>query len=288
MKKALPIFTIALALFLTACGAGGSSGSPSTGSSGGAGATNKVIKVGATAVPHAEILEHIKPELAKEGIDLQVVTFSDYAQLNPQLVDKQLDANYFQHIPYLENFNKQKGTDLEWIAKVHIEPMGVYSKKIKAIDELKSKGGTVAIPNDATNGGRALALLAKAGVIQLKEGAGITATVRDIVQKPDNLTIKELDAAMLPRALDDVTAAVINTNYALEAKLNPKKDALFLEDSDSPYANVLVVRKGDEKRPEIVKLARALTSDDVKKFIEQRYQGSVIPTPSLAPILQQQ
>jgi D-methionine transport system substrate-binding protein len=286
VKKALPILTIALAFFLTACGAGGSSSSQPTSSSSSSGAS-KVIKVGATAVPHAEILEHIKPELAKEGIDLQVITFSDYAQLNPQLVDKQLDANYFQHIPYLENFNKQKGTDLQWIAKVHIEPMGIYSKKIKAIDELKSKGGTVAIPNDATNGGRALALLAKAGVIQLKDGAGITATVRDIVQKPDNLTIKELDAAMLPRALDDVTAAVINTNYALEAKLNPKKDALFIESGDSPYANVLVVRKGDEKRPEIVKLARALTSDEVKQFIEQHYQGSVIPTPALAPILQQ-
>ncbi|MDI3256831.1 MAG: MetQ/NlpA family ABC transporter substrate-binding protein [Kyrpidia sp.] len=284
MKKALPILTVALALALTACGTSGTSGSPSGTASGGSGGT--VIKVGATAVPHAEILEHIKPTLAREGVDLQVVTFSDYAQLNPQLVDKQLDANYFQHIPYLDNFNQQKGTNLQWIAKVHIEPMGVYSKKIKTVEELKSHGGTVAIPNDATNGGRALALLAKAGVIQLKQGAGIAATVRDIVQKPDNLSIRELDAAMLPRALDDVTAAVINTNYALQANLNPAKDAIFLESSDSPYANVLVVRKGDEKRPELVKLAKALTSDDVKQFIEQKYHGAVVPAPALAPVLQ--
>lgn len=284
LRRALPFLTVALALALTACGSSGTSGSPSDAGQQGGG--EKLIKVGATAVPHAEILEHVKPTLAKEGVKLEVVTFSDYAQLNPQLVDKQLDANYFQHIPYLDNFNQQKGTDLQWIAKVHIEPMGVYSKKIKSVDDLKSQGGTVAIPNDATNGGRALALLAKAGVIQLKPGAGVTATVRDIVQKPGNLTIRELDAAMLPRALDDVTAAVINTNYALQANLNPTKDAIFLESADSPYANVLVVRKGDEKRPELVKLAQALTSDDVKQFIEQKYHGAVVPAPALAPALQ--
>ncbi|GEA18708.1 MetQ/NlpA family ABC transporter substrate-binding protein [Moorella sp. E306M] len=239
-------------------------------------AAKKEITVGATARPHAEILERIKPVLAQEGITLNIKVFNDYAQLNPALADKQIDANFFQHIPYLEDYNQKTGNKLVYIAKVHIEPMGIYSQKIKGAGEL-TNARTIAIPNDATNGGRALMLLAKAGVIKLKEGAGILATKNDIVEKPAGLTIKELDAAMLPRALTDVDAAVINGNYALEANLNPVKDALVLEDKSSPFANVLVVRPEDKDNPALKKLAEALNTPEVKKFLEEQYQGAVIP-----------
>ncbi|HHW44052.1 MAG TPA: MetQ/NlpA family ABC transporter substrate-binding protein [Desulfotomaculum sp.] len=236
----------------------------------------KEITVGATARPHAEILEKVKPVLEKEGITLNIKTFNDYAQLNPALADKQIDANFFQHIPYLEDYNQKTGKNLVYIAKVHVEPMGIYSNKIKNAADLKN-ARTIAIPNDATNGGRALMLLEKAGVIKLKEGKGIMATKMDIVEKPASLTIRELDAAMLPRALTDVDAAVINGNYALEAKLNPVKDAVFLEDKSSPFANVLVVRPEDKDNPALQKLAEALNTPEIKKFLEEQYQGAVIP-----------
>lgn len=234
------------------------------------------VKVGASPVPHAEILNVVKPLLEKEGIKLEIVEFTDYIQPNLQLADKQLDANYFQHIPYLEKFCSDHNLDLTYIAKVHIEPMGIYSQKIKKLDELK-EGASVAIPNDPTNGGRALLLLQKAGVIKLKDGAGITATINDISENPRKIKIKELEAATLPRVLQDVDAAVINTNYALEAKLVPTKDALAIESADSPYVNILAVRKGDESRPELKKLAEVLNSPEVKKFIEDKYQGAVVP-----------
>ncbi|OAT82330.1 MetQ/NlpA family ABC transporter substrate-binding protein [Desulfotomaculum copahuensis] len=240
------------------------------------GAAKNEITVGATARPHAEILEKVKPILAKEGITLNIKTFNDYAQLNPALADKQIDANFFQHIPYLDDYNQKTGKNLVYIAKVHVEPMGVYSKKFKNVSDLKN-AKTIAIPNDATNGGRALMLLEKAGIIKLKAGKGIMATRMDIVQKPAGLNIQELDAAMLPRALSDVDAAVINGNYALEAKLNPVKDAIFLEDKSSPFANVLVVRPEDKDNPALKKLAAALNSPEVKKFIEEQYKGAVIP-----------
>ncbi|AYO31173.1 MAG: D-methionine transport system substrate-binding protein [Thermoanaerobacteraceae bacterium] len=234
------------------------------------------IKVGASPVPHAEILNVVKPILEKEGIKLDIVEFTDYNQPNLQLADKQLDANYFQHIPYLEKFSKDHNLDLTYIAKVHIEPMGVYSKKVKNLNDLK-EGASVAIPNDPTNGGRALLLLQKAGVLKLKDGVGINATVNDIAENPKKLKIQELEAATLPRVLQDVDAAVINTNYALEAKLVPTKDALAIESADSPYVNILAVRKGDENRPELKKLAEALNTPEVKKFIEDKYQGAVVP-----------
>jgi len=234
------------------------------------------IKVGASPVPHAEILNVIKPILEKEGIDLQIIEFTDYNQPNLQLADKQLDANYFQHIPYLEAFSKDHNLDLTYIAKVHIEPMGIYSQKIKDLNELK-EGASIAIPNDQTNGGRALLLLQTAGVLKLKDGAGIDATVNDIADNPKKLKIQELEAATLPRVLQDVDAAVINTNYALEARLSPTKDALAIESADSPYVNILAVRKGDEDRPELKKLAEALNSPEVKKFIEEKYDGAVVP-----------
>ncbi len=234
------------------------------------------IDVGASPVPHAEILEVIKPLLEDEGIKLNIIEFTDYVTPNLALADGELDANYFQHIPYLEAFASERNLDLTYNAKVHIEPMGVYSTKIESLDEIK-EGASVAIPNDPTNGGRALLLLESAGLLKLKEGIGIDATKNDIVENPKNLDINELEAATLPRVLEDVDIAVINTNYALEAGFVPTEDALFIETSDSPYVNVLAVRKGDENRPELVKLAEALNSPEVKQFIEEKYGGAVVP-----------
>ena len=235
-----------------------------------------VLKVGATPVPHAEILNEIKPLLAKDGIDLQIIEFTDYVKPNLSLNDKEIDANFFQHEPYLKKFAADRKLDLVNLVAVHIEPMGVYSKKLKDIKSVPD-GAKVAIPNDPTNGGRALNILAKAGLIKLKDGVGISATVGDIVENPKNLKITEAEAAMLPRTLDDVDLAVINSNFAMEAKLNPTKDALFIEPKDSPYANIVAVRKGDENRKEIQALKKALTSPEVKKFIEEEYKGAVIP-----------
>lgn len=235
-----------------------------------------VLKVGATPVPHAEILNEIKPLLAKDGIDLQIIEFTDYVKPNLSLNDKEIDANFFQHEPYLKKFAADRKLDLVNLVAVHIEPMGVYSKKLKDIKSVPD-GAKVAIPNDPTNGGRALNILAKAGLIKLKDGVGISATVGDIVENPKNLKITEAEAAMLPRTLDDVDLAVINSNFAMEAKLNPTKDALFIEPKDSPYANMVAVRKGDENRKEIQALKKALTSPEVKKFIEEKYKGAVIP-----------
>lgn len=235
-----------------------------------------VIKVGATPVPHAEILEFVKPILAKEGVTLEIVQFTDYVQPNLALDKGELDANYFQHTPYLESFSKDNKLSLKATAKVHIEPIGVYSKKAKTIAEI-GEGGVVAIPNDPSNAGRALALLEKAGLIKLKEGVGISGTVQDVVENPKKLKLKTLDAAQLPRALADVAAAVINTNYALEGGLNPSKDALFIENSDSPYANILVVKAGRENEEALKKLADVLVSEDVTKFIVDKYKGAILP-----------
>ena len=235
-----------------------------------------VLKVGATPVPHAEILKVIQPILAKDGVELKIVEFTDYVRPNVALAEKELDANFFQHLPYLQQFAADRKLDLISLIAVHIEPMGVYSKKIKSVNEVPN-GGIVAIPNDPTNGGRALSILAQAGLIKMKDGVGVKGTVKDVTDNPKKLVFKELEAPQLPRSLDDVMLAVINSNYALEAKLNPTKDALFIEKKESPYANILAIRKGDEKRPELVKLAKALTSPDVKKFIDDKYKGAVVP-----------
>lgn len=235
-----------------------------------------VLKVGATPVPHAEILEAVKDALAKDGVKLEVVEFTDYVKPNTALADKEIQANYFQHIPYLDDFNKQRGTNLVSVAKVHIEPMGIYSQKIKDLKSIADKA-VVAIPNDPSNGGRALLLLEKAGLLKLKEGVGVAATKNDIVENPKNIELKEMEAAQLPRVLQDTDVAVINTNFALDAGLNPLKDSLFIEDADSPYVNVLVVNAGDENKPEIQKLVKALTSEEVKKFINDKYQGAIVP-----------
>lgn len=234
------------------------------------------IKVAATPVPHAEILAVVKPILEKEGVDLEIVQMTDYVRPNLALDEKDVDANYMQHKPYLDDFVQKRGLKLTSIANVHVEPMGIYSKKITSLNDV-GDGATVTIPNDATNGGRALLLLQKAGLLKLKDNAGVAATVNDIVDNPKNLKITALEAPQLPRTLNDATLAVINTNFAMEANLVPTKDALFIEQKDSPYANILVVRSGDENRPEIVKLKQALTSPEVKKFIEEKYKGAIIP-----------
>ena len=237
-----------------------------------------VLKVGATAVPHAELLNFVKPQLKAEGIDLQIREFSDYVQPNAAVEDKQLDANFFQHKPYLDSYNKDRKTSLVEVVngKVHVEPFGAYSSKIKNIKDLKD-GATIAIPNDPSNGGRALILLAKQGLIELKDPASLTPTPLDVAKNPKKLKFKELEAPLLPRALGDVDIALINTNYAIEAKLNPTKDALFIEGADSPYTNIIAARADRANDPIIAKLTKALHSAEVKKFIQEQYKGAVVP-----------
>ena len=234
------------------------------------------LKVGASLTPHAEILEHIKPKLKEEGINLEIVTLDDEGQLNPALDEKQIDANYFQHVPYLESVSKEKGYNFEVAGKVHIEPIGLYSNKIKSINDLKD-GDKIGIPNNPSNEYRALVLLEKNGLIKLKSGiTDYSATPSDIVENPKNLQFIEADAAQLPRALDDLAGAVINTNIILDAKIDPNT-ALIRESGDSPYANVIVVRKGDKDRDDIKALVAALNSDDVKNFIKEKYGVAVVP-----------
>ncbi|WP_095190253.1 MetQ/NlpA family ABC transporter substrate-binding protein [Pseudomonas sp. Irchel 3E19] len=236
----------------------------------------ETLTIAASPVPHAEILEFVKPALAKEGVDLKVKVFTDYIQPNVQVAEKRLDANFFQHQPYLDEFNKAKGTSLVAVTGVHLEPLGAYSSKIKDLKDLPS-GANVVIPNDATNGGRALLLLAKAGVITLKDPTNILSTLKDIAQNPKDLKIRELEAATIPRVLTQVDLALINTNYALEAKLDPSKDALVIEGNDSPYVNILVSRADNKDSDAMKKLAAALHSPEVKKFITEKYKGAVLP-----------
>ncbi|MGY3640796.1 MetQ/NlpA family ABC transporter substrate-binding protein [Pseudomonas sp. PK-RTE-24] len=235
----------------------------------------ETLTVAATPVPHAEILEFVKPALAKEGVDLKVKVFTDYIQPNVQVAEKRLDANFFQHQPYLDEFNKAKGTDLVAVTGVHLEPLGAYSSKIKDLKDLPG-GANVVIPNDATNGGRALLLLDKAGVIKLKDSKNILSTVKDIAENPKDLKIRELEAATIPRVLTQVDLALINTNYALEAKLDPSKDALVIEGNDSPYVNILVSRPDNKDSDAMKKLAAALHSPQVKQFITEKYKGAVL------------
>ncbi|MDK8462247.1 MetQ/NlpA family ABC transporter substrate-binding protein [Marinobacter sp. SS13-12] len=239
-------------------------------------ASAEELSVAATPVPHAEILEFVKPKLAEQGVELDVKVFTDYVQPNVQVDQKRMDANFFQHQPYLDEFNDGRGTNLVSVIGVHVEPFGAYSSKIDSLDELKD-GATVAIPNDPTNGGRALLLLQKAGLITLKDGSKITATPRDIADNPRNLDFKELEAATLPRILNQVDLALINTNYALEAGLKPTEDALVIEGAESPYVNILVAHEDRADEEAIQKLAEALTSEDVRSYIEKNYEGAVVP-----------
>ena len=236
---------------------------------------DKTIKVGASPTPHAEILEVVKPLLEEKGYNLEVVEFDDYVLPNTSLAEGELDANFFQHIPYLEQMNKEKDLKLTYTAKVHIEPMGVYSEKHDSLDDLK-EGAKISVPNDATNEARALQLLAKNGIIEVADKELITA--KDITKNPKNIEIVEVDAAQVPSTLQDVDFAVINTNFALNVNLNPTKDALAIESSDSPYANILACREDNKDDEKIKALTEALTSDEVKTFIEEKYQGSIVPT----------
>ncbi|WP_368031082.1 MetQ/NlpA family ABC transporter substrate-binding protein [Arcobacter sp. s6] len=236
-------------------------------------AKQTVIKIGATPVPHVEILEAVKPLLKAKGYDLEIVEFTDYVTPNIAVNEGELDANFFQHLPYLEEFNKNKNTDLVKTVNVHLEPMGLYSNKIKVLSDLED-GATIAVPNDPTNESRALDILVKEGLLTFKDVD--FKTVVDIVENPKNLKIKELDAPQLPRVLDEVDAAIINTNYALSANLNPLKDALVIESKDSPYANIVVVKKGNENKDSIKALKEVINSEEIRTFIKEKYQGSIV------------
>lgn len=268
-KKILFMSIMAGVLLLGGCGSKTSESSTASSSSG-----EKTIKVIADITPHAEILEHIKPALKKEGVNLEIIT--DAAKPNEAVRDKEADANYFQHIPYLDSVAKEIKFDYSVLASVHVEPIGFYSSKIKSIDQLKD-GAKILITNDASNEYRSLILLQSKGLIKLKEGLkDYKATLKDIVENPKKLNIVEIDAGLLTKNLPEADGAIINTNRVLEAKIDPNT-ALFREDAKSPYANIVVVRKGDENRPELQKLKAALLTDDVKKFITKKYGVAVVP-----------
>jgi len=239
----------------------------------------ETLTIAASAVPHAEILEFIRPQLKAQGVELNIKVFTDYVQPNLQLEERQLDANYFQHQPYLDAFNREHGTHIVAVpnSAVHVEPFGGYSKKFKNIDQLKD-GATVAVPNDPSNSARALLLLQKQGLITLKDPTNISATAHDVISNPKHLRIRELEAATLPRVLDDVDLALINTNYALAAGLSPTRDALFIEGANSPYANLVAARPDNVNSPAILKLVAALHSPAVKAFIQEKYHGAVVAT----------
>ncbi len=283
MKRKLLALTLALGLTasLAACGNSGS-GSAASGSAGSASASGSApaetvtLKVAASATPHAEILNAVKDILAQQGIDLQVTEYGDYVVPNTAVEEGSEDANYFQHVPYLDNFNAENGTHLVNAGGVHIEPMGIYAGKTSALADL-ADGAVVAIPNDATNEGRALLLLEAQGLIKLKDSANLTATPNDIAENPKNLTFKELEAAMIPNTVEEVDLSVINSNYALEAGFNPVEDALAIEDANSPYVNIIAVKEGNENNPAIRALVEALQSETARDFITTTYGGAVIP-----------
>lgn len=243
-------------------------------------ADDKVIKVAASATPHAEILEQAKPLLEAKGYDLQVTVFDDYVQPNEVVESGDFDANYFQHIPYLESFNEEKGTHLVNAGGIHYEPFGIYPGTKASLDEL-ADGDSIAVPNDTTNEARALLLLQDNGIITLKEGAGLTATKNDIVENPYNVDIVELEAAQVPRVKDEVAFMVLNGNYALEAGFSVAKDAIAYEKADSEaaktYVNVVAVKEGNENSDKIKALVEVLTSQEIKDYINNTYDGAVIP-----------
>ena len=289
MKKLLALtLALVLCLGLAACGGGTSTDtdtnadtSSDADTNGDATANGETITltVGATPNPHAEILAQVKDDLAAEGIDLVVKEYSDYVVPNTAVEEGDLDANYFQHTPYMEKFNEKNGTHLVSVGKVHYEPMGIYPGLTKTLEELKD-GATIAVPNDTTNEARALQLLAAQGLIELKEDAGLNATPNDITSNPKNLQFKELEAAMLPQTASEVDLSVINSNFAMEGGMNPATDSLASEDADSEaaqtFANIIAVKEGHENDPAIQALVKALQSDKVKEYIEKTYSGAVV------------
>lgn len=270
MKKLLTIFlTLVLVLSLVAC-------SNDKQSEESVGENTKVI-IGVSPQPHKAIADVAKEILAKEGIELEIQEFDDYVIPNTSLDEGSIDLNFFQHIPYLENFNEERGTHIASLGGVHIEPMGVYSSTLKSLDELKD-GDTVIIPNDATNGARALDILVENNLITLKEGVGLEATERDIVENTKNLKFLAVEAATIPRAYEDAAIAVINSNYAIEAGLSPKNDSLAIENTeDNPFANVIAVKEDQKDNPTYKKVLEAFQSEEVKKFIEEEFKGEIIP-----------
>ena len=289
MKKLLALtLALVLCLGLAACGGGTSTDTDtnadtsSDADTNGDAATNGetiTLTVGATPNPHAEILAQVKDDLAAQGIDLVVKEYSDYVVPNTAVEEGDLDANYFQHTPYMEEFNEKNGTHLVSVGKVHYEPMGIYPGLTKTLEELKD-GATIAVPNDTTNEARALQLLAAQGLIELKEDAGLNATPNDITSNPKNLQFKELEAAMLPQTASEVDLSVINSNFAMEGGMNPATDSLASEDADSEaaqtFANIIAVKEGHENDPAIQALVKALQSDKVKEYIEKTYSGAVV------------
>lgn len=285
MIKAIPHKLFALvAVVVALCAAlalSGCSSSSSDTSSEDQSSDNTTIKVAAVPTPHAEILNDVvKPLLEEEGYNLEVTEFTDYVQPNTATEDGEVDANYFQHGPYLENFNSERGTHLVSVTAVHYEPMAIYPGKVSSLDDLQD-GATVAVPNDPTNEARALLLLQQEGLITLTDGVGVNATINDIVDNPLNLEIEELEAAVVPTVLADVDVACINANYAIEAGFTVNNDALAVESADGDaaqtYANLLVVKEGNENNEAIQALAKALNSDEVRDYINENYQGSVLP-----------
>ncbi|MBB4040043.1 D-methionine transport system substrate-binding protein [Microvirga flocculans] len=238
-------------------------------------AQTQTIRIGATPGPHAQILEAVKPIAAQKGLDIKIVEFSDYVVPNEALSSGELEANSFQHQPYLDNQKEARGYKIETVAQTVNFPIGIYSKKHKAFDALPS-GANIAIPNDPTNGGRALLLLQDKGLIKLKDGVGFKPTILDITANAKNLKFTEIDAAQAPRVLDDVDAAVINTNYATQAGLDPVKDALTRENPKGPYVNIIAVRAADKDKPWVKSLVEAYRSPEVKKFVEEKFKGAVL------------
>lgn len=273
------ILALALSASLTACG---SSDTTETADDADSGDTTETVtlKVAASPTPHAEILEQVKPILAEQGIDLVITEYGDYIVPNTAVDEGDEDANYFQHTPYLEQFNAENGTDLVSAGKIHYEPMGIYAGKTASLEELPD-GATIAVPNDATNEARALQLLAAQGLIEIDPEAGLNATPNDITSNPKNLEFTELDAAMIPNTIEEFDLNVINSNYALQAGLNPAEDALASEDAASDaaqtYANIVAVKAGHENDPAIVALVDALHSEEIQEFINTTYAGSVLP-----------
>lgn len=277
-NKLIRFGLLGVAVFgLAACGKG-------TTSETGAATSDKkeleVIKIGATSTPHAEILEQVKGDLKEQGYELDITVFDDYVLPNLAVQDGSLDANFFQHQPYLDKFNEENNTDLVSVAKIHFEPLGIYPGKTKKLADI-ADGAQISIPNDSTNGGRALLLLEAAGLIELKQGVGISATVNDITKNDHKIEIVELEAAQLPRSVGDVDFAVINANYALEGGFNVEKDALQAEDKNSDaaetFGNVIAVKSGNENEAKIKALVDALKTEKISKFINEKYQGSVVP-----------
>ncbi len=283
VKKLLALaLVLALALAFAACGSDKEAVQPADTGNEGSEETAEPVKVviGATPAPHAEILEALADEFLANGVEVEVVEYTDYITPNKALDEGSIDANYFQHQPYLTSYNEENGTDLVSIASVHYEPYGLYPGKTASIEELPD-GARISVPNDPSNEARALQLLQDAGLITLTEGIGLEATVLDIVDNPKNIDIVEIEAAQLPRTLQDVDMAVINGNYAIEAGLSVAKDAVYAEDKDSEaaqtYANVLAVKAGSEENEALQKVAAVLTSDAAKKYMEETYDGAVVP-----------